>query len=86
MKKTKQSLQGQVVRSKMNKTISVSIYRSKKEKKYGKYIRKRAVFKAHDEKNQAQEGDTVLIFETKPISKTKKWILGKIIEKRESPL
>lgn len=83
-KKSRQSFVGQVVGAKMNKTIKVSVYHLKKEKKYGRYVKQLAVFKAHDEKNRAQEGDKVRIFETRPISKTKKWVLGQILEKKET--
>lgn len=72
---------GEVVSDKMDKTISVLIYRLVKHKKYGKYIRKSSVFKAHDEKNIAKEGDKVSIYETRPISKTKRWALREIVNK-----
>jgi len=66
---------GKVISDKMNKTISVLIYSSVKHPKYNKYIKKTSVFKVHDEKNQAQEGDTVQIFETRALSKVKRWKL-----------
>lgn len=72
---------GKVISSKMNKTISVEIFRLVKHSRYSKYIRQSSVFKAHDEKNEAQVGDKVVIFETKPLSKTKRWKLASIIEK-----
>ncbi|MBC86441.1 MAG: 30S ribosomal protein S17 [Bdellovibrionaceae bacterium] len=71
---------GQVISDKMDKTISVKIYRQVKHKKYGKYIRKSSVFKAHDEKNTAKMGDKVLITESRPMSKTKRWNLAKVID------
>ena len=74
----KKELFGLVVRAKMDKTISVCVYRPSKDKKYGKYIKKKAIFKVHDRLNKAREGDRVRIFETRPISKTKKWMLGEI--------
>jgi small subunit ribosomal protein S17 len=64
----------------MDKTISVLIYRMVKHPKYGKYIKKSSVFKAHDEKNAANIGDTVRIYETRPLSKTKRWALSEILE------
>ena len=82
-RKRRQEFIGQVVGDKMNKTISVLVYRSIKQKKYGKYVRKKAVFKVHDEKNQAQVGDQVKIFEVRPQSKTKRWMLSQIVEKQE---
>ncbi len=78
-RKLRQEFIGQVVKSQM-KTISVQVYRSQKEKKYGKYIRKRIVFKAHDEQNKSKVGDTVRIFETRPVSKTKRWNLAQVLE------
>lgn len=71
---------GEVVSNKMDKTISVLIFRMVRHAKYGKYIKKTSVFKAHDEKNQAQIGDKVKIYETRPLSKSKRWVLGEILE------
>lgn len=71
---------GEVISDKMDKTISVLIYRQFKHKKYGKFIKQTSVFKAHDEKNIAKIGDKVKIFESKPISKSKRWKLAEIIE------
>ena len=72
---------GVVVSDKMNKTISVLIYRLVQHPKYKKFIKKTSVFKAHDETNQAKEGDKVRIFETRPLSKTKGWKLAEVVEK-----
>lgn len=72
---------GEVVSDKMDKTISVLIYRLVKHKKYGKYIRRSSVFKAHDETNQAKTGDKVLISESRPLSKTKRWKLMEVLQK-----
>ena len=72
-------VQGQVVSSKADKTISVLIYRQMKHPKYKKYVRRKSVFKAHDEKNKAKQGDMVKIYETKPLSKTKRWKLLEVI-------
>ena len=66
---------GRVVSDKMDKTISVLIYSSVKHSKYKKYIKKTSVFKVHDENNQAKEGDIVRIFESRALSKTKRWKL-----------
>jgi len=71
---------GEVISNKMDKTISVLIYRMVKHKKYGKFTKKTSVFKAHDEKNQAKIGDIVKIHETRPLSKTKRWALSEIVE------
>lgn len=72
---------GTVISDKMDKTISVKIYRLVKHPRYSKYIRRTSVFKAHDETNQAKIGDKVRIYETRPMSKTKRWKLAEVIEK-----
>lgn len=71
---------GEVISDKMDKTISVLIYRTVKHPKYGKYMKRTSVFKAHDEKNEAKMGDKVKISETRPLSKTKRWSLVEIVE------
>lgn len=71
---------GEVVSDKMQKTISVLIFRTVKHEKYGKYLKKTSVFKAHDESGKAKVGDLVRIRETKPLSKTKRWTLVEIVE------
>ena len=71
---------GEVISNKMDKTISVLIFRMVKHKKYGKYVKKTSVFKAHDEKNVAKIGDIVRIHETRPLSKTKRWALSEVVE------
>jgi small subunit ribosomal protein S17 len=71
---------GEVISDKMDKTISVLIYRMVKHAKYGKYVKKTSVFKAHDEENKAKAGDIVKIRETRPLSKSKRWILAEILE------
>lgn len=72
---------GEVVSDKMDKTISVKIFRTVKHPKYGKYIKKTSVFKAHDETNDAKMGDKVRISESRPLSKTKRWKLSEVIER-----
>jgi small subunit ribosomal protein S17 len=71
---------GEVVSNKMDKTISVLIYRLVRHKKYGKFIRRSSVFKAHDEKNTAQIGDTVRLYHSRPLSKTKRWVLAEVVQ------
>ena len=71
---------GEVVSDKMNKTISVLIYRLVRHPKYGKFMKRTSVFKAHDEKNVAKIGDTVRIFQTRPLSKTKRWMLAEVLK------
>lgn len=75
----KMELVGEVVSNKMQKTISVSVSRVVKHAKYGKYMKKTSVFKAHDEKNESKIGDKVLIRESRPLSRTKRWELIKIL-------
>ena len=72
---------GTVISDKMDKTISVLIFRLVKHSRYDKFIRKTSVFKAHDEKNEAKVGDKVRIHETRPISKTKRWKLAEVLER-----
>ncbi len=72
-------VQGEVVANKMQKTISVLVYRTVKHGKYGKYVKKSSIIKAHDEKQESKIGDTVIIFETRPLSKTKRWSLSNVV-------
>ena len=72
---------GVVVSSKMDKTIVVAVERKEKHPLYGKFVKKTTKFVAHDEKNECGVGDTVLIMETRPLSKTKRWRLKEIVEK-----
>jgi small subunit ribosomal protein S17 len=71
---------GHVLSNKMDKTIAVVTFRMVRHKKYGKFIKKTTVMKAHDEKNVAKIGDKVRIYETRPLSKTKRWVLAEIVE------
>ncbi|MFI4853136.1 MAG: 30S ribosomal protein S17 [Candidatus Makana argininalis] len=74
-------LKGKVISNKMNKSIIVSIERFIKHKLYGKFIKRTTKINAHDYKNYCNIGDIVEIIECRPISKTKSWILSKIIKK-----
>lgn len=71
---------GEVVSNKMNKTISVLVYRLIRHAKYGKYLKRTSVFKAHDEESKAKVGDIVRIKETRPLSKTKRFALVEVVE------
>ena len=73
---------GVVTSNKMEKSIVVSIERKVKHALYGKFLKKTSKFVAHDENNTAKIGDTVVIEQTRPISKTKRWNLVEIIEKQ----
>ena len=64
----------------MDKTIVVAIEDNVKHPKYGKVIKRTVKFKAHDENNVCNEGDTVMIMETRPLSKDKRWRLVEVIE------
>lgn len=67
--------------SKMDKSISVAIKRQIKHPMYGKFIKKTTKLMAHDENNDAGEGDTVRIMETRPLSKNKRWRLVEVVER-----
>ncbi len=79
--KTVRTLTGQVVSNKMDKTIAVSIERVVKHPTYGKFVRRTTKLLAHDEKNEAREGDTVSITPCRPLSRHKSWRLLAIVER-----
>ena len=79
MKKQRKTKTAVVVSDKMDKTVVVTTHRLTKHKLYGKYIKKRLKFKAHDEQNQCHIGDTVLVQETRPLSKDKRWIVVDVV-------
>jgi len=72
---------GLVTSNKMDKTITVSVERKIKHPIYGKFVKKTKKFTAHDEKNDCNEGDTVKIMETRPLSKMKRWRLVEILQR-----
>ncbi|MDX9882138.1 MAG: 30S ribosomal protein S17 [Prolixibacteraceae bacterium] len=72
---------GVVVSNKMQNTIVVAEKRKEKHPIYGKFVNKTTKFYAHDENNTCNIGDTVLIMETRPLSKQKRWRLVEIIER-----
>ncbi len=75
----RKTLIGQVVSDKMNKTIVVSVKRTKRHPLYGKVIRLSKKYKAHDENNSASIGDTVKIVESRPLSKEKRWVMTEVL-------
>lgn len=77
----KRTMKGLVRSDKADKTISVAIERTKKHEVYHKVINFTKKFLAHDENNDAKEGDTVIIEESRPYSKRKTWILKEIVER-----
>ena len=80
MEKAKQELIGKVVSDKNDKTITVLVETYKTHPLYGKRVKYSKKYAAHDEKNEAKVGDTVRISMTRPLSKTKRYVLDSIIE------
>jgi len=72
---------GVVTSDKMNKTRRVEIPRLVKHQRYSKYIRRRTICHVHDETNQSHTGDTVEIMESRPLSKSKRWTLVRVVKK-----
>lgn len=71
---------GTVASNKADKTLRVEVKRLFRHPKYGKIVTRRTVCHAHDENNEANEGDTVEIIESRPLSKTKRWALVRVVE------
>ena len=80
----KRQVVGTVVSANMNKTVIVKVERLVKHRLYKKYVRRRSKFAAHDEENSCKVGDKVLIRESRPLSKTKRWRVRDIVEKAVS--
>lgn len=78
------SMVGKVVSDKMDKTVVVLAERMALHPVYHKYVKIRKKYKAHDEKNECKVGDKVLIVETRPLSKEKRWRVKQIIEKAQT--
>lgn len=79
--KTNRTLEGRVVSTAMDKTITVLVERRVKHPLYGKFIRRSTKIHAHDETNSCSLGDRVRVEQCRPISKTKSWRLLEIIER-----
>ena len=77
----RKTLVGTVKSNKMDKTVVVVVNRLVKDRTYKKYVRRRSTYKAHDEGNQCSVGDRVLLIETRPLSKEKRWRVKEIIER-----
>lgn len=73
--------QGVVLTNKMDKTVVVEVERRFRHRKYGKFIKARERYKAHDAQNACGVGDLVLLEETRPLSKTKRWRVLEIVQK-----
>jgi small subunit ribosomal protein S17 len=80
-KSNKKQITGVVSSTKMEKTITVKVERKLRHPIYGKPVKKTKKFFAHDENSQCNEGDTVRIIESRPLSKLKRWRLVEIIER-----
>jgi small subunit ribosomal protein S17 len=80
-KSNKRMIKGIVTSDKMDKTIVVKTERLVKHPIFHKYVRRHTKYKAHDEKNQCKVGDTVVIIESRPISKDKRWRMVEITQR-----
>lgn len=72
---------GMVVSNKMNKTVVVAVESRTSHPKYGKIVVRTKRYKAHDEDNTCEEGDQVRILETRPLSRTKRWVVADIVNR-----
>jgi small subunit ribosomal protein S17 len=79
----RKTMVGTVVSDRMDKTRVVVVQRLVKHPFYQKYIRRRARYKVHDEKNVTRPGDQVLIMETRPLSREKRWRVKEILERAQ---
>jgi small subunit ribosomal protein S17 len=77
----RRKMTGRVVSAKMQKTVVVEVVTHRRDPLYGKYVRSRARYKAHDEKNGLKAGDEVEIQEHRPISREKRWIVTRVVKK-----
>lgn len=82
-RKRRKTRVGQVVSDKSDKTIVVEIRRQVPHPLYGKVVGRRSKLTAHDENNDARAGDEVMVVETRPLSKTKRWRLVEIVKKAQ---
>jgi small subunit ribosomal protein S17 len=81
--KEAKTVTGTVVSNKMDKTISVLVERKVKHPLYGKFVRRSTKMMAHDEANECNEGDVVVIEASRPLSKNKTWRLQKVVSKAQ---
>jgi len=77
----KAEIVGRVVSNKMAKSVVVTVERQVRDEVYGKQVRRTSRFMAHDEKNDAQVGDTVALVESRPLSRRKRWVVTRIVER-----
>ncbi len=81
VEKNKRTLTGVITSDKMDKTVTVLVERAVKHPVLGKVVRRSKKYHAHSPNNEFKLGDTVMIEETKPVSKTKAWAVSKLLEK-----
>jgi len=72
---------GRVVSNKMTKSVVVTIERQVRDEVYGKQIKRTSRFMAHDERDEAQVGDRVALVESRPLSRRKRWVVTRIVER-----
>lgn len=77
----RRKLVGRVVSDKMDKTVTVEVIRNALDTVYRKYVRQRARYKAHDEKNEFRAGDRVEIQEHRPLSREKRWLVTRLVSR-----
>lgn len=81
--KSQRTIKGVVVSDKMNKTIVVQVERKVRHPQYNKYVKRFSKMYAHDEQQTSRIGDLVLIEQTRPLSKTKRWKLVEVLKREE---
>ncbi len=79
--KKRRTKEGTVVKNKAEKTVIVLVYNQIRHTVYKKYIKKKTTYAAHDETNQCNVGDLVLLTESRPLSRTKRWRVSKVLKK-----
>jgi small subunit ribosomal protein S17 len=82
--KVTRSLVGKVVSDARNKTVTVLVERRVKHELYGKIVARSSKYHAHDEKNEFHIGDVVEISESRPLSRTKNWVVTRLVEKAQA--
>jgi small subunit ribosomal protein S17 len=79
----KSELTGTVVSDKMEKTVTVAVERQVRHDVYGKSQKRTSTFMAHNENNEAKVGDTVNISESRPLSRRKRWVVTRVVQKAQ---
>ncbi len=77
----RRKMTGRVIKAKMAKTVVVEVVSHSRDALYGKYVRSRSRYKAHDEKSELKPGDEVEIQESRPISRDKRWVVTRLVKK-----